>query len=495
MTSVYRHRPTSSVYFLTKGAFEALLKLSTAVCDLSNKRSIPLDEIKERMLQEKVQSLAEDGLRVLAIGWKILSDHEATPSYLKSLEDVNFRDKFEHSFTFGGLVGLMDPPRKETKGSVSDCRQAGIKVHMITGDHPSTARSIAKQVGIIPSNIANDSGVVMTSSEFDLLSDEDIDALPELPLVLARCSPETKVKMVAALHRRNKYVAMTGDGVNDSPAIKQADVGIAMGLGGSDVTKQASDITLTDDNFHSIVSAIKEGRRIFSNIKKFTLHLLSGNVSEVVTLVIGLAIQDFSGTPVFPCSPLQILWINMVTSSPIALCLGIENASSDVMTVAPDNSGVFTWELILDTFIYGCFIGAFALGNFLLTLAASPINWLETTGCNRNYNNPKCDSIFKARSVSFYTISILLLFHGLVCRHHLLHLWEMNWKGTKALLLSVIIGVIAITPLAYIPTLNTKIFYQKPFDFEWGFIIASVILFATIVEVYKELKKRYFRLN
>lgn len=175
-----------------------------------------------------------------------------------------------------GLVGLYDPPREESKDSVMECSEAGIQVHMLTGDHPGTATAIAREIGIIPEDFGTLSvevarNMVKTAAEFDALTDKEIDALPALPFVIARCAPHTKVRMIDALHRRNRYAAMTGDGVNDSPSLKRADVGIAMGLGGSDVAKSASDIVLTDDNFQSIVHAIEEGRRMFDNIQKVKL--------------------------------------------------------------------------------------------------------------------------------------------------------------------------------------------------------------------------------
>jgi Na+-exporting ATPase len=216
--------------------------------------------------------------------------------------------------TLLGLIGIYDPPRPESLGSVQSCQRAGIVVHMLTGDHIATATAIAKEVGIItPSTHTRTS--VITAQEFDRMSDSDIDALQSLPLVVARCSPQTKVKMVKALHRRGRLTAMTGDGVNDSPSLKVADVGIAMGLAGSDVARQAAEIVLADDNFATIVGAVEEGRRIFDNLVKFMLHLMSSNAAEVIVLVVGLAFMDGTGKPVYPLSPVQILWENLITSA------------------------------------------------------------------------------------------------------------------------------------------------------------------------------------
>lgn len=201
---------------------------------------------------------------------------------------------------------------------------------MLTGDHIATATAIAREVSILPKDYVlgdnkeqpnNMSKLVMTAQKFDKLSDAEVDQLPELPLVIARCSPETKVKMIEALHRRKKIAGMTGDGVNDSPSLKESDIGIAMGQNGSDVAKQAADIVLVDDNFATIVSAIEEGRRVFANISRFVVHMVSANVSELVPLLIGLAFKDDYGNLVFPMSPIQILFNNILTSSPPAMSL------------------------------------------------------------------------------------------------------------------------------------------------------------------------------
>jgi P-type Na+/K+ transporter len=229
-------------------------------------------------------------------------------------QESTIREQVESEMNLLGLIGIYDPPRAESLGAVQECQRAGIVVHMLTGDHIATATAIAKEVGIItPATHTRTS--VITAQEFDRMSDHEIDTLTALPLVVARCSPQTKVKMVKAIHRRSRLTAMTGDGVNDSPSLKTADVGIAMGLGGSDVARQAAEIVLADDNFATIVGAVEEGRRIFDNLVKFMLHLMSSNCAEVIVLVVGLAFMDNSGKPVYPLSPVQILWENLITSA------------------------------------------------------------------------------------------------------------------------------------------------------------------------------------
>lgn len=214
---------------------------------------------------------------------------------------------------------------------------------MLTGDHLDTASAISQQVGILKSE-SRTSEVVMKAQEFNNLSNDEIDALTSLPLVLARCSPATKVGMVDALKRRNAFCVMTGDGVNNAPALNRADVGVAMGKAGTNVAREAADIILIDDNFASIFKAVEEGRGLFDNIQKFLMHLLISSIAQVILLLIALAFKDNDGSSVFPLSLLEILWANMVTSSFLALGLGREEAQVDIMNRPPRDTpvGVFT---------------------------------------------------------------------------------------------------------------------------------------------------------
>lgn len=248
MTVVYQLSDEKNLVSFTKGASEVLLPL------------MGISEPYKKDVLRQADMMASEGLRVLCLGYRSLS----------SSDDVQDRESVERDLKFAGLVGLYDPPRLESAGAIKQCQGAGITVHMLTGDHLKTATTIAKEIGILGSHVggSTSSSAVMTAQQFDKLSDQDLDDMEPLPFVLARCSPTTKLRMLHALHRRGKYCVMTGDGVNDSPALKGADVGVAMGLNGSDVSKEAADMVLTDDNFASIVSAIREGRRLFDNIQK-----------------------------------------------------------------------------------------------------------------------------------------------------------------------------------------------------------------------------------
>lgn len=334
MSVIFEHSQTKKQWVFTKGAVERVLTscpryaVGDEVKDLS-------DEVRDDVLKN-MEALARLGLRVLAL---------ASRTDIRHVEDNEAeleRGNFEQDLIFRGLIGLYDPPRPESAPSVQKCHEAGISVHMLTGDHPETARAIALEVGILPSRmneIASDVAktMVMAASDFDKLTDQEIDALPLLPLVVARCAPQTKVRMIEALHRRKCFAAMTGDGVNDSPSLKRADVGIAMGQSGSDVAKEASDIVLTDDNFASILNAVEEGRRMFDNIQKFILHVLAENIAQACTLLIGLAFKDRRGISIFPLAPVEILWIIMITSGMPDMGLGFEIAAPDIMQRPPQN--------------------------------------------------------------------------------------------------------------------------------------------------------------
>lgn len=338
MSVLCQNQITQEVHVFTKGAVERVIDSCSAISSSDGDVSKMTKEFKANILAN-MEALARHGLRVLALanksGVRSVSEDEAQQGRLQ-------RDEFECDLVFRGLIGIYDPPRPESRPSVFKCHQAGIGVHMLTGDHPETARTIAIEVGILPSrmdllraDVAE--GLVMTAHDFDRLTDEELDQLPELPLVVARCAPSTKVRMIDALHRRKRYVAMTGDGVNDSPSLKRADVGIAMGLAGSDVAKSSSDIVLSDDNFASILNAVEEGRRIFDNVQKFMLHVLAANVAFVTTLLIGLAYKDAEGTSIFQLTPVEILFMLLVAGAFTETGLGFESASPDILNRPPQS--------------------------------------------------------------------------------------------------------------------------------------------------------------
>lgn len=340
MSVLSQNKISGETHIFTKGAVERVVD-SCVKFPAADGTLVPVTDASKAETLANMEALARRGLRVLALASRpaprVVSEEEARAGTLK-------REDFESDLVFRGLIGIYDPPRPESRPSVFKCHQAGIGVHMLTGDHPETARTIAREVGILPRRmelLRRDvaEGIVMTAHDFDKLTDDQIDQLPQLPLVVARCAPSTKVRMIDALHRRGCYVAMTGDGVNDSPSLHRADVGIAMGLNGSDVAKSASDIVLSDDNFASILNAVEEGRRIFDNVQKFMLHVLAANVAFVTTLLIGLAYKDESGVSIFQLTPIEILWMLLVAGAFTETGLGFETASPDILRRPPQSVG------------------------------------------------------------------------------------------------------------------------------------------------------------
>ncbi|KAF9173935.1 hypothetical protein BGX21_001899 [Mortierella sp. AD011] len=483
-------------FIFLKGATERVLGCCTHWRDGDRERSL-MGEKEEMsreefgaMITDKVDILAEKGLRVLTLAYRRF---EPVPGV--DLVHGLVRSEVEQDMVFLGLVGIYDPPRAESRPAVLQCYDAGIRVHMLTGDHPSTAAAIAKEVAIIPADVpVKDNPLIMTASQFDAMSDEQVDQLEELPRVVARCSPNTKVKMIAALHRRKLFAAMTGDGVNDSPSLKAADVGIAMGQSGSDVAKQAADIVLTDDNFATIVQAVAEGRRIFANIQKFIAHLMSTNVAEIVVLIVGLAFKDDDGMAVFPMSAVQILFLNMITSSPPAMGLGLEPASASNMCEPPRSpkQGLFSFEVVMDTFVYGLTMGALSFSAFCTVLFGFNNGNLGSS-CNTEYTEA-CEGVFRARATAYASLTLLLLAHAINCRNIRSSSWSMKSLKTlqknKMLWLSIVTGALIVIPCIYIPGVNHSVFKHTNISYEWGFVVIALVLFILLSELYKFIKRR-----
>lgn len=491
----------------TKGAVERVLDLCVYAGTGADKKPMT-DELKESVL-DQMNTLASQGQRVLAIAYRPWDGRFTAKQASSPAEDEKLRAGVEEDLVLLGLVGIYDPPRRETKPSIAECSNAGIRVHMLTGDHPETAKAIAKEVGIIPRNLGIlpdhvAKSIVQKATDFDRMTDEEIDALEELPLVVARCAPDTKTRMIDALRRRGAFMAMTGDGVNDAPSLSRADVGIAMGSG-SDVAKSASKIVLTDDKFNSIVSAIREGRRMFDNIQKFVLHLLTSNVGEVILLVAGLGFIDESGFSVFPVSPLQIIWINMATSSFPAFGLGREEASQDVMRKPPQDKkrGVFTNQIIVDMIVYGIIMGACTMATFCIIVYGANGGNLGFE-CNQSYSEA-CRPVFKARAATFAELTWLILISAWEFKSLRRSMFRLNpdddskfpvFKDIYAnrfLFWSVIIGGLSVFPVVYIPVLNHKFFKHTGITWEWALSVGFTFVFIAGIEMWK-MTKRHFHL-
>ncbi|KAI6899952.1 Na(+)/Li(+)-exporting P-type ATPase [Hortaea werneckii] len=483
MSVIYQSHDEKHLEVFTKGATEVLLPLT----------DVPVSA--RQTILEQADSMASQGLRVLCLARRQLP--------ITARHSVDDRASIEQELTFAGLVGLYDPPRLESADAIRQCQAAGITVHMLTGDHLKTATTIAQEIGILGPHVYGSmtSSSVMVAQDFDKFTDEAIDDMKTLPLVLARCSPSTKLRMLHALHRRGKYCVMTGDGTNDSPALKGADVGVAMGMNGSDVSKEAADMVLTDDNFASIVSAIREGRRLFDNIQKFLLHLLTSNISQIILLLVGLAFQDRRGISVFPLSPIEILWANLITSSFLAIGLGLEEASADVMLRPPHSltTGVFTTELIVDKFIYGGITGILSLVCYVIVIVGVGNGDLGED-CNESYNET-CDLAFKARGTAYAIMTVQITLMALEAKHLTLGLFNMHTEGNaftgffrtlyknKFLFWSSVVGMITPFPAVFIPVVNKTVFRHLPLTWEWALVFGSSVLFVVLVEAWKAAKR------
>lgn len=525
MSVIFENKETKKQWLFTKGAVERLLH-SCPQYAVGDEIQDLTEDIQEDVLKN-MEAMARLGLRVLALASRTDIPH------VKENEAELERGDFEQDLVFRGLIGLYDPPRPESAPSVRKCHEAGVSVHMLTGDHPETARAIALEVGILPTRmneIAADVAktMVMAASDFDKLTDQEIDELPLLPLVVARCAPQTKVRMIEALHRRKCFVAMTGDGVNDSPSLKRADVGIAMGQAGSDVAKEASDIVLTDDNFASILNAVEEGRRMFDNIQKFILHVLAENIAQACTLLIGLVFKDKRGISVFPLAPVEILWIIMITSGMPDMGLGFEIAAPDIMQRPPQNvshpmnhlkqelhllttrlqlkQGVFTPELLVDMVVYGLWMSGLCLASFVLVLYGFG-NGAADLGdnCNNEYSE-ECKVVFRARATTFACLTWFALFLAwemVNMRRSFFRMqpkskryftqWIIDVWRNKFLFWAIVAGFVTMFPIIYIPGLNTVVFKHASISWEWGIVFVEAVLFFLGIEAWKWAKRVYFR--
>ena len=395
MTTIHRSEdPHAEFSVFTKGAPDVLLALCSH--ELIGESVVALSDTRRTAIGQANDALAGEALRIIGVAVRLIPASTAPPEYRS--------DDLEHDLTFLGLIGMIDPPRDEAKDAVAQARAAGIRPIMITGDHPQTAAVIARELGI------SLDGRVVTGAELSATSDELLTQSVRDVSVFARVSPEHKLRIVRALQRGGATVAMTGDGVNDAPALKSADIGIAMGITGTDVVKEVADVVLMDDNFATIVAAVEEGRAIFSNIRKFLRFLLSSNIGEVMTMFVGVVFADSLGlrleghAVVLPLLATQLLWINLVTDGLPALALGIDPAESGLMTrpPRPREEGVLTRQM------WGgiAFVGAImAVGTLLVLDAGLPGGFIEGSGTMRY-----------AQSMAFTTMMLFQVFNVLNSR-------------------------------------------------------------------------------
>jgi len=441
MTTV--HRDQNTILSFTKGAPDIVVKNCTKYFTKDGQTKTLSEKDKEEILSFNTQ-MAQEGLRVLAVAYK-------------ELRDENFAD-LENDMVFLGLMGMIDPPRPEVKDALEKCRSAGIKVIMITGDHKVTAQTIAKELSIL-----DQKGLVLTGNELIEMDVEKLVEVVESVEVYARVSPSDKLKIVEALKKRGKIVAMTGDGVNDAPALKKADIGVAMGITGTDVSKDASDMVLTDDNFASIVSAVEEGRKIFDNIRKVVYYLLSCNISEVATIFISILLR----LPL-PLIPVQILWMNLVTDGLPALALGVEPAEPDVMQRPPRDPK----EGIMSPFVMKrIFIG----GLFLSVLTLFVYGWALL----------EHDNIELLRTMVFFTLCTGQLFHALNSKSLKHSLFKVGITNNPRLILASVVSFVMLLGVVYIPALQ-KVFGTTTLAGHQ--LVVSFVAAAMIIPLFEMVK-------
>ncbi|MGQ9583389.1 MAG: cation-translocating P-type ATPase [Thermoplasmatota archaeon] len=434
MTTV--HRFGGGAMALVKGAPEVLVDLAGAV--RRGGRNLPVTpELREELLRANAEFAAR-GLRVLALGVRELPG-DCDPA----------TEGLERGLTLLGIVGIQDPPRPEVREAVRKCREAGIAVAMITGDQRETGSSVARELGIL------DGGGVMTGAELERMPEEEFAGVAEGVRVYARVSPEHKLRIVRALQKRGHVVAMTGDGVNDAPALARADIGVAMGASGTDVAREASDMVLTDDNFSSIVAAVEEGRRIYDNIRKFIRYQLTTNVGAIFLI--------FAATlallPVIPLYPVQILWVNILMDGPPAVALGLSPGSPSLMRRGPRSPAerLLSPEIIGVVAMNGCVMGALALAFFWWDLARGA-------------------AAAHAQTLTFTAFVVFQMFSVFSCNS--LHRSALTGEARRNtfLLAAVAVSILLQLAVVYLPMLNS-LFHTVPLGLQdWGVILISGLL-------------------
>lgn len=453
------HESENGYVQYTKGAPDVVLSKCTSYYE--NGKQLPMTDEKRNEILAGNKEMADKALRVLCGAMRIYKDKPESEEAAA----------LEQELCYIGLTGMIDPVRPEVVDAIKECRQAGIRPIMITGDHKDTAVAIAKELGIITDNTS-----AITGAELNKLSDEELDREIEKYSVYARVQPEHKVRIVKAWKAKGKITAMTGDGVNDAPSIKNADIGVGMGITGTDVTKNVADMVLADDNFATIVSAVEEGRRIYDNIRNSIQFLLSSNLSEVVTIFIA----TLMGFTIF--EPVHLLWINLITDCLPALALGLEKGEKDIMKRQPRNSkdGIFAGGMGFDCVYQGLMVTALTLLAYFfgtnqlgVTLAHGSEELIHQNGM----------------TMAFLTLAMAEIFHSFNMRSRrqtIAKMGSINWYLVGAMVLSLVLSTVVI----YIP------FLAEAFDFahisltEYAISLALAVCVIPIVEIVKAIQRK-----
>ena len=413
MTTIHEQKGRRIAY--VKGAPEVILELSTSIHEHRKVRALTTED-REHTL-EIVRDMASDALRVLALAYRELPAGTELTS-----------DDVEDDLIFVGVVGMIDPPKQGVREAIAKCNRAGIRTVMITGDHDLTAQAIAEEIGMIEAG-----GQVITGLQLDQMTPAELDARIESISVFARTSPEHKLRVLQALQKKGHVVAMTGDGVNDAPAIKGADIGISMGIKGTDVTKEASDMILADDNFATIVNAVEEGRGIYDNIRKFIRLLLSTNLDEILLVATAIILR----LPV-PLLPIQVLWVNVVSDGLPALALSFDPNEKDIMERKPRSprEGIFH-------------------GMMLFVLAAAIVDFLAELVLLLYWRDTNFVSLQRLRTIIFTSTVFFELFFVFNCRSESRSVFRSNVLANRRLVLAVLVSVVLQLAVIYIPFLQT----------------------------------------
>ncbi|MEM2940021.1 MAG: HAD-IC family P-type ATPase [Thermoproteota archaeon] len=444
------HKVSSGGFIVfAKGAPKTILAMCSEYLEDGEAKQLPEDK-KEEIL-EAARRMAGKALRVLAIAYRKIDE--------KELNEFKTSIRVKPRMVFIGLIGMIDPPRPEAKTAVQLCNRAGIKVVMLTGDHKLTAQAIASELGILKPGLK-----AMTGVELDQMSDEELDALVEDVAVFARVSPVHKHRIVQSLRRRGHVVAMTGDGVNDAPALKTAEVGVAMGITGTDVTKETADMVLTDDNFASIVNAVEEGRVVFENIRKVVKFLVSTNLGEIVTIFAALFLLP--DAPII-FTPIQILWVNLVTDGLLDVTLAMEPKEEDVMDQPPRKPGekIINRDIMLNTLYVSLFM---AIG----TLWLFKTEWMN-------------EDLTSARTIGFTVMSMFQVFNALNCRSRTKSVFKTGFFKNKYLFAAIAASVSLLVMATVLPFFQT-ILQTKPLAIlDW----ITIILVSSTVLIADEIRK------
>jgi Ca2+-transporting ATPase len=449
LMSTIHTTPEGKKVAYVKGAPEVILEKCTFV--LKNDRKKKLSQTEKEAVLRTNQNMASEALRVLGMAYRELPKTKGSPSQ----KDV------ESNLIFVGLMGMIDAPREEAIGAIKKCKRAGIKVIMITGDNKDTALAVGKELGL-------NGGRVLTGAELDEISDVELEKIVEDVSIYARVSPEHKTRIVKSLKRRGHIVAMTGDGVNDAPALKNSDIGVAMGITGTDVAKEASDIVLVDDDFATIVAAVEEGRGIYDNIKKYLAYLLSCNIAEILVIFTAVGII---GLPL-PLVAVQLLWVNLVTDGLPALALGVDPSDPDVMDRPPRNPNESVFTPSVKALVVG--VGA------IILLGTLPLFYWAYGGDELN--------LIKAQTMAFTLLIMFEMFNAFNCKSEKHSVFKVGPFSNRFLVAAVIGSVFVQLIVVYVPFFHGLLHTTSLGLFDWVLILAisSTVLIA--VEIGKREK-------